>query len=167
MSGRLGSSMYQHTQYGYWHLLLIAGGVLMFIVSQDLPPEERVGTPFLIAGGVILVVISLAFQHLTIRDEGDVLAVRFGPLPLFGITIRYADIESFERGKTSILEGWGMHWGPRHGWTINIWGFDCVVIRLKGRSPIRLGTDDPEGLCNLLQMKLLLVRPHEQTPFPA
>jgi hypothetical protein len=46
------------------------------------------------------------FGSLTIRDEGDCLALRFGPLPLLRKRIRYADITGVEVGRTTILDGW-------------------------------------------------------------
>lgn len=38
-----------------------------------------------IAGGVGLLIASLAtcFHHLTVQDQGEVLSIRFGPVPLF------------------------------------------------------------------------------------
>jgi hypothetical protein len=66
---------------------------------------------FFIGSGVGLLIAFLApaFHHLTIIDQGDVLAIRFGPIPLFRRTVRYADIEKVEVGRTLILDGWGIH----------------------------------------------------------
>jgi len=40
----------------------------------------------------------------------------------------------------------------------NMWGFDCVKIRL-GKKTIRVGTDDVTGLVNFLKTKLPSLRP--------
>ena len=92
------------------------------------------------------------FTSLTIRDEGDWLALCFGPLPLLRKTVRYADITGVEVGRTRIINGWGIHYFPGRGWTYNIWGFACVKLTL-GRKTIRVGTDDAEGLAKVIREK--------------
>ncbi|MCS7239551.1 MAG: hypothetical protein NZ899_14990 [Thermoguttaceae bacterium] len=146
--------MYEHTQYGYWHLVILAAGALMLATALSTPVSQRPEAYGLAAGGAILCVVALGFQRLTIRDEGETLSVRFGPLPLMGTRIRYSDIESVERGRTTVLDGWGIHWFPGRGVTVNIWGFDCVKLKTKKGRVIRLGTDDPDGLCAFLRTKL-------------
>lgn len=50
---------------------------------------------------------------------------------------------------STLSEGWGIHFGPR-GWIWNIWGRGVVELEFdKGR--LRVGTDDSEGLIELLQ----------------
>jgi hypothetical protein len=51
-----------------------------------------------------------------------VLVIRFGPIPLFRRTVRYADIQKVEVGRTLILDGWGIHFSIRGGWVWNLWG---------------------------------------------
>ena len=58
----------------------------------------------------ILLAVSGMFRTLTVRDEGDLLAVRYGPLPMFSKTIRYSEIESIEPDRTKVVDGWGIHW---------------------------------------------------------
>jgi hypothetical protein len=77
------------------------------------------------------------------------LALRFGPLPVLRKTIRYAEITGVEIGRTTILDGWGVHYMPGRGWTYSIWGFTCVKLTL-GRKVMRVGTDDAEGLVKFL-----------------
>ena len=91
----------------------------------------------------IFALCGLMFGSLTISDEGEWLALRFGPLPVLRKTIRYADITGVEVGRTTIIDGWGIHYMPGRGWTYNIWGFGCVKLTL-GRKIIRVGTDDAE-----------------------
>jgi hypothetical protein len=43
---------------------------------------------------------------LTVADDGDRLAMCFGPLPLFKRRIRYDDIREIEIGRTTIVDGW-------------------------------------------------------------
>ena len=87
------------------------------------------------------------------RGRGDRLAIRFGPVPLFRRTMRYADIEKVEVGRTRILDGWGIHYSIRGGWVWNLWARDCVVVHLK-KGTLRIGTDDAENLARFLEGKI-------------
>jgi hypothetical protein len=142
---------YQHTQHGYWHYLLFAfalatlGGI--WLVHGE-PPL----TIILLVSAAILTFCGLLFGSLTICDEGDWLALHFGPLPLLHKRIRYADITCISTGRTAIIDGWGIHYIPGRGWTYNIWGFACVKLTL-GRKIIRVGTDDAEELAKFLSEK--------------
>lgn len=157
MTAEVGAfTMYEHTQYGPWHMLFLAIGGGMLYSAYWAYQQNSPAIYGLVFGGVLLCLAAFAFQSLTIRDEGDVLAVRFGPLPLIGTRIRYADIESVQKGRTTFFDGWGLHWSPGRGWVMNIWGFDCVELKVKSRGTIRLGTDEPEALCNFLRLKLAM-----------
>ncbi len=104
-----------------------------------------------LAVGTLFVIIAFSFRQLRIRDEGERLAIRFGPLPLFWKRFAYADLASVDRDKTRWIDGWGIHWIPLRGWTYNLWGFCCVRLTLRDGRTIRLGTDDPEGLVEFLR----------------
>lgn len=146
------STGYHHTQRGPWAFLLYALGIplvaLAWFVRHD-PPA-----PFIVAGvGLVLLALAPCFHRLTVSDEGDHLAIRFGPVPIFKTIVRYQDIEAAEVGRTWLIEGWGIHQlSFRRGMVWNIWGRDCVVIR--HRQTIRVGTDDPENLLAFLNTKL-------------
>ena len=99
------------------------------------------------------VLLALMFRSLTIRDEGEWLALRYGPLPVFRKRIRYAEITSVEPGRISIIDGWGIHYILGRGWTYNLWGFGCVKLTL-GRKIIRVGTNDVDNLARFLRNKL-------------
>ena len=71
--------------------------------------EQPVVLAVMIGAGLLVALVGLAFHHLTVEDEGDRLAIRFGPLPLLETSIRYADIQRVEVGRTMILDGWGIH----------------------------------------------------------
>jgi hypothetical protein len=94
-----------------------------------------------------------AFHHLTVVDEGDDLAIRFGPLPVFRRTVRYADIGKVEVGRRLLLDGWGIHYSVRGGSVWNLWGRDYVVLHLRQGGVLRIGTDDPENLAQFLEGK--------------
>jgi hypothetical protein len=143
---------YSHTQKA--PLCLILYGSALACVALAWLVGETPG--IFIAGGVGLLVALLApaFHHLSVVDQGDVLAIRFGPVPLFRRIVRYADIESVEVGRTLLLDGWGIHYSIRGGWVWNLWGRDCVVVHLKNGGVLRIGTDDAENLACFLEGKI-------------
>ena len=91
---------------------------------------------------------------LPVSDLADHLYVHFGPLALFRKRIAYSQITHVEPGRSSVIDGWGIHYVPGRGWTWNLWGFDCVVLTLGDRT-LRIGTDDVRGLTEFLQAKTL------------
>jgi hypothetical protein len=152
------------TDLGYSHrqkaplCLILYGSALVCVALAWLVGD----TPgIFIAGGVGLLVALLApaFHHLSVVDRGDVLAIRFGPVPLFRRTVRYADMEKVEVGRTLILEGWGIHYSIRGGWVWNLWGRDCVVVHLTNGGVLRIGTDDAKNLARFLENRSIEERP--------
>ena len=143
---------YEHTQRSPLHLILFGGAVcglvLLWIARGDPAPA---GVAAFVT--VVCAVVGASFAHLTVRDEGGCLAVRFGPLPLFSRRIPYAGVTSVEAARSTLLDGWGIHWLPGRGWIYNLWGFDCVRMRCDGKT-LRIGTDDVEGLLSFLREKL-------------
>lgn len=143
--------MYRHTQKGPWSWLLFATALLVLAVGLLVTDEPGLRV-LLGATAAILGLLGASFHQLTVADEGDAVAVRFGPLPLFGKRIPYREIERVEIGRTTFLDGWGIHWSWRGGWVWNIWGRDCVVIRHRGTT--RVGTDDAENLASFLKTRI-------------
>lgn len=146
------ASGYHHTQQGPWSLLLYGIGVLTLGLGFLLREEPFV-TLWLPTLGLLLLVLGACFQQLTAADEEDRLVIRFGPLPLFRKQIRYEDMRSVEVGRTTLLDGWGIHMSLRGGWVWNIAGWDCVVIHHGGKTWV--GTDDAENLAGFLKAKIL------------
>jgi len=143
---------YRHSQEGQWSLILLAFGSVSLVTAwfARQEPVDLVICPLV---GVLMLVLAASFHHLTVADEGDHLAIQFGPLPLARKTIRYDDIRDVELGRTLLLDGWGIHMSIRGGWVWNIWGMDCVVIHLK-RGVVRVGTDDASNLAEFLKSKI-------------
>lgn len=98
-------------------------------------------------------IVAFMFGSLTIRDDGEWLVLRYGPLPAFRKRIRYAEITVVEPDRTNWIDGWGIHYIPGRGWTYNLWGFECVKLTL-GKKIIRVGTDDVENLVEFLRQKI-------------
>lgn len=146
------ATSYRHTQKAPLYLLLLPFAILFFVLGWTLRPHPPVSIIMSIAG-VVMLILGLSFRHLTVADEGDRLAIQFGPLPLFRRTICYPDIRQIEVGRTTILDGWGIHLSLQGGWVWNIWGRDCVVVHHQGIT--RIGTDEPEDLAQFLKTKIV------------
>jgi hypothetical protein len=144
---------YEHTQRAplYWLMLLPGLGVMALAVVAA---QDAGATFVMLLASAVLLLTAYSFRQILVCDEGAMLAVRFGPIPLFRKRIAYADIASAERDRTSMIDGWGIHWVPVRGWTYNLWGFDCVRVTLHNGRTYRIGTDDPDALARFLQKKL-------------
>jgi hypothetical protein len=143
---------YSHTQKAPLYLILYGSGITAITLAVLI--GDYLG--IVIAGGVSLVLLLLApcFHYLAVEDQGDVLAIRFGPVPLFRRTVQYADIGSVEIGRTLLMDGWGIHLSIRGGWVWNLWGRTCVVVHFKDGGTLRIGTDDAENLARSLEGKI-------------
>jgi hypothetical protein len=152
MNGMAAKPGYSHTQKA--PLCLILYGSALACIALALMIGDTLG--MFIGGGVGLLIALLApaFHHLTVVNQGDVLAIRFGPIPLFRRTVRYADIKSVEVGRTLLLDGWGIHYSVRGGWVWNLWGRACIVVHFKDGGTLRIGTDDAENLMDFLRSKV-------------
>lgn len=148
---------YERTQHGGWHYIVLAAAAAMLTgawLARDVPVVALI----LAVTASVLVLVSFMFGSLTIRDEGEYLALRYGPLPVFRKRFPYADITSADPDRTKIIDGWGIHYILGRGWTYNLWGFGCVKLTL-GRKVIRVGSDDVENLVEFLRGKVGELRP--------
>ena len=143
---------YRHTQTAPLYLLLVACSAAVLILAA-VNTQDRTATIACLLVASIIALAAGSMRSLTISDAGDALKVRFGPVPLFGTSLPYAEMTSVQIGRSSFMDGWGIHFIPWRGWTYNLWGFDCVVVRM-GKRTVRLGTDDREALCGFLQDRL-------------
>jgi hypothetical protein len=139
-------------------VLVATAGVFAFLWHQDHDPGSlAVG----IAATVVILAFVECFQSLLVRDEGDFLAIRFGPIPLFRKRFPYSKMTAVEASRSSIVDGWGIHYTPGRGWIYNYWGFQCVKIQM-GKKTVRIGTDDVDGLVAFLRTKLTSLIPAAQ-----
>jgi len=136
-------TVYQHTQRAPLCWLLYGISAVLFAVAYTSGGNAIVYVFIPVA--ILMLVLGGSFHHLTVADEIDQLAIQFGPLPLFRKTICYEEIVEVEIGRTTVLDGWGIHWSLGGGWVWNIWGRDCVVLHLK-QGKFKIGTDDAENL---------------------
>jgi hypothetical protein len=152
MKGQTVQAQYEHVQRGGWQAVLLAVAIVM-MAGAWLARGDRTATIIALGIAAIFLLCGLVFGSLTVRDEGDRLALHYGPLPLLRKRIRYADVTSVEPGRTSIIDGWGIHYILGRGWTYNLWGFGCVKLTL-GRKVVRVGSDDVETLAAFLKTRI-------------
>ena len=142
---------YEHTQLGRMHHIFFVVTAVM-LAGAWLARADLEATVVVLAVAGVFLVCAMMFGSLTVRDEGQWLALRYGPVPVFRKRIPYAQITAVEPDRTKIIDGWGIHYIPGRGWTYNLWGFDCVRLTL-GARVIRVGTDDVDGLVRFLNDK--------------
>lgn len=144
---------YSHTQRAPLCLLLYGLAALFISLGWVLQSEPSLAWMFPLIG-LLMLVLAASFHHLTVADQWDELIIQFGPLPLFRTHVKYAEIESVEVGRTTLLDGLGIHMSLNGGWVWNLWGRDCVVVRRPQRGDLRIGTDEAENLVAFLRKKL-------------
>jgi hypothetical protein len=145
--------VYRHTQRAPLHLFLAAIALVLFYAGWRSAEEAPTWVwLMLFAMGFAFLFLAVSFTYLTVEDEGEFLAVRFGPLPFFGRRVPYTDITAVRRCRSSLIDGWGIHYTPRRGWIYNLWGFDCVELTLKDGT-FRIGSDDANGLETFLRKR--------------
>lgn len=144
---------YQHIQYAPLHLLSHVIAIGMIVSAWFSRHEAAWVAVLLVVVGLLMSAIAFSFRYLMVSDEGDMLALQYGPLPLFRKRIPYDQITAVEPGKSSFVDGWGIHYIPGHGWTYNLWGYDCVKLTLSD-GKTQIGTDDAANLAEFLRGKI-------------
>lgn len=140
---------YHHVQRAPLCLIIYATSFWLTVAAYFAREQVAVSVVLLVSTAFVGV-LAASFHYLSISDGGNFLNVSFGPVPLFRRRIQYDDIVSTKVGRTSLLEGWGIHWSPvRGGWIWNLWGRDCVVLELKP-GILCLGTNEPAELFRFL-----------------
>ncbi len=145
------ASAYDHVQRGSLHWFLHFLVLPMMAVGLVLETGLE-ALPWVMAG--IFELLAFSFQRLRVRDKGENLSIAFGPLPLARKKVPYGNMLSATAGRTSLIQGWGIHWLPFKGWTWNIKGRGCVDIKLASGGTLTVGTDDPQGLEAFLQSRI-------------
>jgi len=154
---------------GYYHRQRGFIGPLLFVVAAVETAalaflRGQPGMQWLLGGlAALFAALGFCFQWLDVQGDAEALRVRFGPLPLFGARIPYVRITAAEPGRTSWIDGWGIHYLPGRGTTYNIAGFACVRLTVNGAT-VRIGTDDAEALAAFLRGRLGRAEPGQLQP---
>ncbi len=143
---------YRHTQPGYWPYFFFAFAAVAIALAWVTSAEFSTILVLCLVAFIFLTMVGL-FSQMTVSDQGDHLLIEFGPLNWIHKRIAYSRIKHCEVDKTILIDGWGIHWVPGRGWTFNIWGFQCVKCRTE-RNVLRIGTDQPQQLAELIQSKI-------------
>ena len=142
---------YQHTQRGPWSFVLLAVVASNLTLAVRLWGNEPAWASWLfLSVALLMTFMTFCFQSLTTTVSETSLRVHFGPIPLLEKKVLLEEIVSVRPEKSSLLDGWGVHWTPGKGWIYNMWGFDCLAINL-GTRHFRVGTNDPDQLCEVLE----------------
>ena len=138
--------------------LFVAGLVvapMMLVAMWGLFPD-----PIFVMVGFVFSCLILGYiachLSLRVRDEGDCLVLRFGPIPLFFKRFWYVETTAVEPSRFTIFDGWGVYYRgytSLWGWTYSVGGFGFVKVQM-GRQTVRIGTDDVEGLVAFLRTKI-------------
>lgn len=147
-----GKSSYKHVQHAPLCLLIHFLAVVFLVLGLVMNTKPLIPWVFPPIG-LLTLVLAASFHHLMVTDQTHQLLISFGPLPLFRKSIPFDDIISVEIGRTSILDGWGIHMSLRGGWVWNLWGRDCVVLKIR-KGIARIGTNDGVNLAAFLSQKI-------------
>ena len=74
---------YKETQHGRLHSILLVVAVAMLVGALAGRNDEFPVAGLLLGLASLFVLLSLMFATLTVQDEGEWLALRYGPLPVF------------------------------------------------------------------------------------
>ncbi|MBQ4836137.1 MULTISPECIES: hypothetical protein [Pseudoalteromonas] len=142
--------MYQKTQLA-WAIFGILAWLSTFVVMGFILLGENVGV---IAFGIILVLVAIAFYGLTIKVDttAQQLSWWFGP-KVAKKTIRFEDIESVRAVTNSFRHGIGIRIS-HDGWVYSVSGFKAIEVNMVDGTKYRLGTSDQAGLLEALKEKV-------------
>ena len=140
--------MYRHRQIGW---LIVTGfgaiaGFLGYVAFRSHQPGPLVPAA-LVALALVL------FGALTVDVNDEFIEVRFGP-GVIRKKWRLADVQSCQKVRNHWWYGWGIRWIGRDKWLFNVSGLDAVELSMKDGKTYRVGTDEPEKLCQLIQGRL-------------
>ncbi len=143
---------YDHTQESSLTTIIFLSGIASAVVVYLAISQPIAG---ILGVGIAVTIgfLSFCFGSLRVCDETMHLGVRFGPLPVFRTRIPYSKVTAVNPARSSLIDGWGIHWVPGRGMIYNLWGFDCVRIEM-GSKFVCVGTDDVDGLLTFLKTKL-------------
>jgi hypothetical protein len=132
---------YRHTQRGTLTLI-----VCLLFAAIDALIAWRSGQWSPVA---VLIAVAILFSSLTVEVGDNELRWHFGP-GLWTYRLPLDEIKEVAVVKNHWWNGFGIRMGP--GFRLyNVSGLDAVELRLKSDEVRRIGTDDPQGLANVLQ----------------
>lgn len=138
------NNVYQHTQWGTVILAVFGAGVLVVLFFMIFRERSR-GSYFILAA---LLMCGVAFSSLTITVGAGEISWFFGPGFLKKV-IQLNDIKEVEAVRNPWYFGWGIRY-TGDGWLYNVSGFSALQLTLRNGKKIRLGTDEPQALLDVV-----------------
>jgi hypothetical protein len=135
---------YRHAQRGTLTVI-----VCLLFAAVDALIAWRSGQWSPVVVLIVLVAVAILFSSLTVEVGDNELRWHFGP-GLWTYRLPLDEIKEVAVVKNHWWNGFGIRMGP--GFRLyNVSGLDAVELRLKSDEVRRIGTDDPQGLANVLQ----------------
>jgi hypothetical protein len=135
---------YRHTQPGnVTRVVALASGVA--VAAAFVAVGSRPGLWLALA---VTLVAGIGFGSLTTEVTEDRFTFWFGP----GVLRRsfpLADVQSCTPVTNPWWYGWGIHLTP-YGWLYNVGGREAVQLTLRTGRALRVGTDEPQRLCETI-----------------
>ena len=137
-------SIYQHTQRATIVLLLLVTSTIGAVIAGALT-----GYPVAWLVAIIMLVVAVLFSSMTVRVDVDGLHWHFGP-GFWKKSLPLGDIATVSPVRNRAWYGWGIRYTP-HGWLYNVSGLDAVELGLADGKSLRIGTDEPQSLCDAIR----------------
>ena len=137
---------YHHTQFG---TVVVVSLLLAAVLFAGLGVMTSL-TPLAVIGPALMAVFLALFYALTVEIGATHLTFRFG-IGWIRKRVPLAEIVEAQPVDNHWLYGWGIHRTP-HGWLYNVSGWEAVEITLTSGQHLRLGTDEPQKLTQVLQV---------------
>lgn len=137
---------YEHSQIGYVIIWCLLGTAILLAMMGSL---AQTSPNAFLTTGAILVISAIVFYKLTIKIDDGSLRAWLGP----GIRCKRVSLDEIagcEPIRIRWWDGWGIHL-TRYGWLYNVSGWYAVAIRLRDGRKFALGTDDPDGLTEVIR----------------
>jgi len=144
---------YRHKQSGTPTITVIGGGAALLAalaLYMHQIGHEAAWVPTAVA--VVLAVTLVLFHSLSVEIRDGMLRIRYA----FGFpfrTIDLNDVAKVEVVRNHWWYGFGIKYTPR-GWLFNISGLDAIELTFHSGRTVRVGTDEPETLCDAVQAAL-------------
>ena len=124
--------------------------IIVFSVAAYFGFGYRQYEGFLVFG--ILLVIGYLYGSLTVTVDGERLRFYFGP-GLVSKSFQLAKIGSCRVVRNKWYYGGGIHLTP-NGMIYNVAGLDGIELQLLSGRKVRIGTDEPRRLCELITQQI-------------
>lgn len=149
---------YEHTQPGWVFRIVIGLFYLIWLASlSGIFFADRELFSGILIPIVISSVVLVLFHSLRVCIDSETLLASFG-IGLIRFTFLLEEIEECAPVRSRFYNGWGIR-KIRHGWLLNVSGYDTVQIKLRSGKIYRIGTDDQDGLMAALETAIGQVNP--------